>query len=68
MIISIDSDTLIVEDIYTMSQTDTYTFRNLSRRGIISDLRISYEETNMIENAFATIWTPTITYKSHRIA
>ena len=35
-----------------MSQTDTYTFRNLSRRGIISDLRISYEETNMIENAF----------------
>ena len=52
MIISIDSDTLIVEDVYTMSQTDTYTFRNLSRRGIISDLRISYEETNMIENAF----------------
>ncbi|MEC7097581.1 MAG: WD40 repeat domain-containing protein [Candidatus Thermoplasmatota archaeon] len=52
MIISIDSDTLIVEDIYTMSQTDTYTFRNLSRRSIISDLRISYEETNMIESAF----------------
>ena len=52
MIISIDADTIIVEDIYTMSQTDTYTFRNLSRRSIISDLRISYEETNMIESAF----------------
>ena len=52
MIISIDADTIIVEDIYTMSQTDTYTFRNLSRRSIISDLRISYEETNMIEAAF----------------
>ena len=35
-----------------MSQSDTYTFRNLSRRSIISDQRISYEETNMLENAF----------------
>ena len=42
----------MVEDIYTMSQSDTYLFRNLMRRGIISDQRISYEETNMLEDAF----------------
>ena len=52
MVVSVAGDTIIVEDIYTMSQSDTYTFRNLSRRSIISDQRISYEETNMLENAF----------------
>ena len=52
MVIEISGDTLMVEDIYTMSQSDTYLFRNLTRRGIISDQRISYEETNMLEDAF----------------
>ena len=52
MVIEISGGTLIVEDIYTMSQSDTYLFRNLTRRGIISDQRISYEETNMLEDAF----------------
>ncbi len=51
MVVEISGNTLIIEDIYTMSQEDTYTFRNLTRRGIISDQRISYEETNMLENA-----------------
>ena len=52
MVIEISGDTLMIEDIYTMSQSDTYLFRNLTRRGIISDQRISYEETNMLEDAF----------------
>ena len=52
MVIEITGDTLMIEDIYTMSQSDTYLFRNLTRRGIISDQRISYEETNMLEDAF----------------
>lgn len=52
MVIEISGDTLVIEDIYTMSQSDTYLFRNLTRRGIISDQRISYEETNMLEDAF----------------
>ena len=52
MVISVDENSIIVEDIYTMSQSDTYLFRNLSRRSITSDQRISYEETNMIESAF----------------
>ena len=52
MIFEISGDTLVVEDIYTMSQSDTYLFRNLTRRAIISDQRISYEETNMLEDAF----------------
>lgn len=52
IVVSLDSDTLIVEDIYTMSSENTYMFRNLSRRSILADQRISYEETNMIESAF----------------
>lgn len=52
IIIQIQGDTMIVEDVYTMSLSDTYMFRNLTRRGIISDQRIGYEETNMLENAF----------------
>ena len=52
MVIEITGDTLMIEDIYTMSQSDTYLFRNMTRRGIISDQRISYEETNMLEDAF----------------
>tara|TARA_B100001113_G_scaffold2382_1_gene2034 strand:+ start:2555 stop:4759 length:2205 start_codon:yes stop_codon:yes gene_type:complete len=52
MIIEISGGTLMIEDIYTMSQSETYLFRNLTRRGIISDQRISYEETNMLEDAF----------------
>ena len=52
IIIEIQGDTMIVEDVYTMSLSDTYMFRNLARRGIISDQRIGYEETNMLENAF----------------
>ena len=43
---------MMIEDVYTMSLSDTYMFRNLTRRGIISDQRIGYEETNMLENAF----------------
>ncbi|MFL2882254.1 MAG: WD40 repeat domain-containing protein [Candidatus Poseidoniaceae archaeon] len=49
--ISLVGDTLVINDIYTMDAIDTYTFRNLSRRSIISDQRISYEETNLIEGA-----------------
>ena len=49
--IQLVGDTLVINDIYTMSTTDTYTFRNLSRRSIISDQQISYEETNLIETA-----------------
>ncbi len=45
------SDTLVVNDIYTMNTIDTITFRNLSRRSIISDQIINYEETNLIERA-----------------
>ena len=52
MIIEIEGNTIIIEDVYTMSQSDTYLFRNLSRRSITSDQRISYEETNMVESAF----------------
>ena len=54
MVFEISGDTLVIEDIYTMSQSDTYLFRNLTRRGIISDQRISYEETNMLEDAFCS--------------
>ena len=49
--INLVGDTLVINDIYTMDAIDTYTFRNLSRRSIISDQRISYEETNLIEGA-----------------
>ena len=49
--IELVGDTLVINDIYTMNTIDTYTFRNLSRRSIISDQRISYEETNLIEAA-----------------
>ncbi len=52
IVIQISGDTLMLEDVYTMSQSDTYLFRNLTRRGIISDQRIEYQETNMLENAF----------------
>ena len=52
MSLEITDDTLIVDDVYTMSQTDTYLFRNLTRRGVIADQRIGYEETDMLENAF----------------
>ena len=52
MIIEIEENTLVIEDIYTMSLVDTYTFRNLSRKAIISDDLIGYDETNLIENAF----------------
>ena len=52
MIFEISENNLVVEDIYTMSQTDTYLFRNLTKRAIISDQVISYEETNMLEDAF----------------
>tara|TARA_Y100000768_G_scaffold207623_2_gene156421 strand:- start:11285 stop:13510 length:2226 start_codon:yes stop_codon:yes gene_type:complete len=45
------SGTLVINDIYTMNAIDTITFRNLSRRSIISDQIISYEETNLIESA-----------------
>ncbi len=45
------SGTLVINDIYTMNSIDTITFRNLSRRSIISDQIISYEETNLIETA-----------------
>ncbi len=51
MIIEIEENTLVIEDIYTMSLTDTYIFRNLSRKAIISDDLIGYDETNLIENA-----------------
>ena len=54
MSIEILGNTLVVEDIYTMSQSDTYLLRNLTRRGVIADQRISYEETNMAENAFCS--------------
>ncbi|MBT4920059.1 MAG: WD40 repeat domain-containing protein [Euryarchaeota archaeon] len=49
--INLVGDTLVIDDVYTMNTIDTYTFRNLSRRSIISDQRISYEETNLIEGA-----------------
>ena len=49
--IQIVGDTLVINDIYTMNAMDTYTFRNLSRRSIISDQQISYEETNLVETA-----------------
>ena len=49
--INLVGDTLVIDDVYTMNTIDTYTFRNLSRRAIISDQRISYEETNLIEGA-----------------
>ena len=52
MVIDINENTLIIEDVYTMSLVDTYTFRNLSRKAIISDDLIGYDETNLIENAF----------------
>ena len=54
MSVEILGNTLVVEDIYTMSQSDTYLLRNLTRRGVIADQRISYEETNMLENAFCS--------------
>ena len=40
--INLVGDTLVIDDVYTMNTIDTYTFRNLSRRSIISDQRISY--------------------------
>ena len=49
--INVVGDTLVINDVYTMNVIDTYTFRNLSKRSIISDQRISYEETNLIEGA-----------------
>lgn len=49
--INLVGNTLQINDVYTMNTIDTYTFRNLSKRSIISDQRISYEETNLIEGA-----------------
>ena len=49
--IEVVGDTLVINDIYTMNTIDTITFRNLSRRSIISDQIINYEETNLIERA-----------------
>jgi len=52
MVIDINENTLIIEDVYTMSLIDTYIFRNLTRKAIIADDLIGYDETNLIENAF----------------
>ena len=54
MIFQLAGNTLMIEDIYTMSPADTYIFRNLTRKAIISDQRISYEETNMLQDAFCS--------------
>ena len=50
-ILSIEGDSLIVEDIYTLNMQDTYIFRNLTRRSIIADQQISYQESNLFEES-----------------
>ena len=49
--ISISDDSAIIEDEYTFGLLASAEIRNLTRRAIISDQQISYEETNLFENA-----------------
>ena len=44
-------DTLIIEDTYTFGLSSSAEIRNLTRRSIISDQQINYEEANLFENA-----------------
>ena len=47
----ISKDTLFIEDTYTFGPTSSAEIRNLTRRSIISDQQINYEEANLFENA-----------------
>ena len=49
--IRISDDSVIVEDEYTFGLLASAEIRNLTRRSIISDQQISYEETNLFEKA-----------------
>ena len=47
----ISKNSLIIEDTYTFGLSSSAEIRNLTRRSIISDQQISYEESNLFENA-----------------
>jgi WD40 repeat protein len=49
--LEIDGDTLIIDDIFTFGLYESAKIRNLTRRSIISDQQISYEEANLFENS-----------------
>ena len=49
--LQISKNTLIIEDTYTFGLSSSAEIRNLTRRSIISDQQINYEESNLFENA-----------------
>ena len=49
--IEITNDKLIFEDTYIFNYEDTFNFRNLTKRSIIEDQQINYDEKNLFEQA-----------------
>ena len=49
--LEIDGDSLIIDDTFTFGLYESAKIRNLTRRSIISDQQISYDESNLFENA-----------------
>ncbi len=49
--LKISKDTLIIDDIVTFGIFESAEIRNLTKRSVIADQQISYEEANLFENA-----------------
>ena len=62
----ITQNTLIIEDTYTFGLSSSAEIRNLTRRAIISDQQVSYEESNLFENAVCKNMDPDNVIQSWR--
>ncbi|MFL2983943.1 MAG: WD40 repeat domain-containing protein [Candidatus Poseidoniaceae archaeon] len=49
--LKIEGDSLIIDDTFTFGLYESAEIRNLTRRSVIADQQISYEEANLLENA-----------------
>lgn len=49
--LKIDENTLTIDDTFTFGLYESAEIRNLTKRSVISDQQISYEEANLFENA-----------------
>tara|TARA_B100001559_G_scaffold97599_1_gene81642 strand:+ start:822 stop:3029 length:2208 start_codon:yes stop_codon:yes gene_type:complete len=49
--LKINGDSLIIDDTFTFGLYESAEIRNLTRRSVIADQQISYEEANLFENA-----------------
>ena len=49
--LKIEGDSLIIDDTFTFGLYESAEIRNLTRRSVIADQQISYEEANLFENA-----------------